>query len=166
MDRVACPWLISRFIDNEAQFLFLPKEEVIEYAKKTGAIPFDTPGAEIHHYKRDGISYCSFDALIEKYNLQKNQALEKLRKVVRASDTGPLESEPLAFALEAVASGAPLLTKTDHESLAMEFPFYDMIYAYIQREIITKKYKEEFEKLESRAERNNFIKEKIHEVWS
>lgn len=166
VDRVACPWLISRFIDKNAQFLFMPVKEILDYSKKTGAIPFDTPGAEIHHYERDGINYCSFDKLIEKYTLQSNQALEKLRKVVRAADTGPIESEPLAFGLEAVASGTPLLTNNDHESLALEFPFYDSLYAYIQQEIIVKEYMNEIEKLNSRAERNAFIKERIHQKWS
>lgn len=165
VDRVACPWLISRFIDKNAQFLFMPKEEILDYAKKTGAIPFDTPGAEIHHYERDGIKYCSFDNLIEKYKLQDNSALEKLRKVVRAADTGPIEAEPLAFGLEAVASGTPLLTNNDHESLAIEFSFYDSLYAYIQREIVVKKYKNEIENLSSRGERTSFIKEKISQIW-
>ena len=166
VDRVACPWLISRFIDKNAQFLFMPKEEILEYAKKTGAIPFDTPGAEIHHYERDGIKYCSFDNLIEKYHLQENKALENLRKIIRAADSGPLEAEPLAIGIEAIASGAPLLTKSDHESLALEFPFYDTIYAYLQRELIVEQYKNELEKLPGRSERNTFFKEKINQSWN
>lgn len=165
VDRVACPWLIKRFIDKDAQFIFMPKDQILDFVKKTNAIPYDTPGAEIYHYEKDGIKYCSFDSLIEKYHLDKNEALQDLRKIVRATDTGKLEDQPLSFGLEAIASGAPLLVNTDHDALALEFPFYDTLYAYLQREIIIKRYKKEMEGLKARSEITDFIKEKIHELW-
>lgn len=165
VDRVACPWLIKRFVDKEAQFIFLPKDQIMDFAKKTGATPFDTPGAELHHYERNGTKYCSFDAIVEKYKLDKNEALEEFRKVVRGADTEGGEVPALSAGLEAIASGAPLLVESDHDALELEFPFYDTLYVYIQREIIIKKYKSEIEKLGTRAERNAFLKKKIQELW-
>ncbi len=165
VDRVACPWLIKRFVDKEAQFIFLPKEEIMDFVKKTGAIPYDTPGAELYHFERDGTEYCSFDSIMEKYQLESNEALRELQKVVRAADTGTENEVPLAMGLEAIASGAPLIVETDHEALALEFPFYDTIYAYLQREVILKNHKTEIEQLNSREDRNAFFKKKIKESW-
>ena len=166
VDRVACPWLIKRFIDPEAQFLFFPKEKVMEFAKTTGGIPFDTPGAELHHYERDGIQHCSFDSLVEKYlktQVENDEALQKLRKIIRAADTGNLDV-PIAMGIEAIASGTSLIVDTDHEALNVQFPFYDAVYAYLQGEMIINKYKSEIEKIKSRGERNAYIKNKIREL--
>lgn len=162
VDRVACPWLIKRFIDENAQFIFLPKEEIAAFVEKTGAIPYDAKVGEIDHYSKDGINYCTFDALIEKYKL-KDEALEHLRKIVRAADTNRFQEEPLAYGLEAIACGVPLLTNSDHEALEMEFPFYDALYAYLQQDVIYKKYTKEIEMLSSRGERQAYVKEKIKE---
>lgn len=126
VDRVACPMLISRFIDKDAQFIFLPKEEILDFAGKTGAIPFDTPGAEIFHFEQDGVKYCSFDSLIEKYNLTSDPALQKVQEIVRAADTGKVNDFSMALRLEAIVSGTPLLAETDHDALVMEFPVYDI----------------------------------------
>jgi len=95
VDRVACPWLIRRFVDSEAEFLFVPKSQVDRVAKETGAIPFDAPGVELGHH--DG--QCSFDAIIAKYGLQ-DPALLYLAKIVNAADTDKLEAHPLAAGLE------------------------------------------------------------------
>ncbi len=165
VDRVACPWLIKRFVDKKAQFVFLPRDEIAPFVEKTGAIPFDTPPAELDHYERDGVKYCTFDAICEKYNLTADPALEKLRKIVRSADTEREPSELLAIGLEAVASGAPLLCDSDHDALELEFPFYDILYAYLQREVVMEKYKEEIAKFKSRGEQREFIKEKIKEMW-
>jgi len=163
VDRVACPWLIKRFIDEKAQFIFLStKDEIAAFVEKTGAIPYDAAVGDIDHYSKDGVNYCSFDAFIEKYKL-KDEALELLRKIVRAADTNKFQEEPLAFGLEAIACGAPLLTNSDHEALEMEFPFYDALYAYLQQEIIHKKYPEELKKLTTRGEKQAFVKEKLKE---
>ena len=88
VDRIACPWLISRFIDKEPEFIFVPKEEVMDVAKKEGAIPFDTPGAELHHFIENGYEYVSFDAIIRKYGL-KDPALLEMAKIVRSADSSP-----------------------------------------------------------------------------
>ncbi|MHA1865297.1 MAG: chromate resistance protein ChrB domain-containing protein [Candidatus Heimdallarchaeaceae archaeon] len=165
VDRVACPWLIKQFVDKKAQFIFLPREEITEFVEKTGAIPFDTgTGIELDHFERDGIKYCTFDAIIEKYNLTEDPALAKLRKIVRSGDTEREPSEKLAYGLEAVASGAPLLCESDHDALELEFPFYDILYAYLQREVILERYKKEIAELKTRGERRNFIKEKMKEL--
>src|SRR5213594_2612791 len=87
VDRIACPWLITRFVDAKAEFLFVPREKVDEVAKRQGAIPFDSPGVELTHYKDGGEERVSFDAIVKKYNL-KDPALLDLAEIVRTADAG------------------------------------------------------------------------------
>ncbi len=162
VDRVACPWLIKRFIDKEAQFIFMDKDKINEFVEKTGAIPFDTgTGIELDHHVCDGVKHCSFDAIFEKYNLFDNKALDKVREVVRAADTGV--ENPYAYGMEVVATGSVLLpdVEDDHDALVKEFPFYDALYAYFKRGLIIEEHKDEYMSLKSRAERNAFIKERL-----
>jgi len=168
VDRVACPWLIRRFIDPQAQFVFLPRDQIMEFVEKTGAIPFDTgTGIELDHYELEGIKHCTFDAIVRKYDLSGDDALSELQKIVRAADTsGGLEREPLALVLEVIASGMPLLCKSDHEALEKEFPMYDGFYAFMQRKIVLNKFAEEIKAFKSRGERREFIKKKISELTS
>ncbi len=168
VDRVACPWLIRRFIDPRAQFVFLPREQITDFVTKTGAIPFDTgTGIELDHYEEGGIKHCTFDAIVRKYKLTEDMALTDLQKVVRAADTsGGLEREPMAWALEVIASGMPLLCHSDHEALEKEFPMYDAFYAFMQRERVYGKFGTEIKAMKSRAERREFIKTKISELIS
>ena len=168
VDRVACPWLIRHFIDPRAQFVFLPRDQITEFVEKTGAIPFDTgTGIELDHYEENGIKHCTFDAIVKKYNLAEDTALSELQKVVRAADTsGGLEREPLAWVLEVIASGMPLLCKSDHEALEKEFPMYDGFYAFMQRKIVLNKFTDEIKAMKSRGERREFIIKKIHELPS
>ncbi|MHA1770648.1 MAG: chromate resistance protein ChrB domain-containing protein [Candidatus Thorarchaeota archaeon] len=167
VDRVASPWLIKRFIDARAQFVFLPRTEINHFVEKTGAIPYDTgTDIELDHHECDGEKHCTFDAIVEKYNLMDDPALERLRKIVRAADTIGPEAEPRAWALELVAVGAPLLVKSDHEALELEFPVYDALYAYFQYEIVKEKYADEMKKLQSRGERQEFAKKKMAELPS
>src|SRR4030042_745927 len=100
VDRVACPWLITRFVDSNAEFLFVPKSKVIEIAEKTGAIPFDTEGAELHHRG----DRCTFNAIIEDYQLS-DESLLRMAKVINAADTGRLDADPLAAGFEDIAVG-------------------------------------------------------------
>lgn len=165
VDRVACPWLIKHFVDKEAQFIFLPREDIQDYVSKTAAIPFDTgTGVELDHYEENGEKYCTFDAIIKKYKLEKKPALVRLGEIVRAADTDRLAEEPLASGLEAIASGAPLLVDSDHEALELEFPFYDVLYTYLKREIIVKKFENKIKTFKTRKERNIFIKQKVSEI--
>jgi hypothetical protein len=129
VDRIACPWLISRFVDKEPEFIFVPKEEVMDVAKKEGAIPFDTPGAELHHFIENGYEYVSFDAIIRKYGL-KDPALLEMAKIVRSADASPPDAVPEGAGLEAAALGFRLIAKNDHENMKLQFPLYDALYAY------------------------------------
>ncbi|KKM69457.1 hypothetical protein LCGC14_1450610 [marine sediment metagenome] len=161
IDRVASPWLIKRFVDKRAQFIFLPRDEITDFVAKTGATPFDTTGVELTHHVCNDEKHCTFDAIVEKYMLETDEALQQVRKLVRAADTGGIKEEPLAWALEVIAVGTPMLVDSDHEALEKEFPLYDAVYAYFQQKIIREKFKDEIEKLKSRGERQSFIKQKL-----
>ena len=130
VDRVACPWLIRRFVDSEAEFIFVPKSQVMEAAAREKAIPFDSPGAELNH-RGDG---CTFNAIIEDYGLS-DPGLLRLAEIVRAADTDNLESEPLAAGLEAIAVGYSLRFPDDYENLEAQFPVYDALYAWCRLEV-------------------------------
>jgi hypothetical protein len=125
VDRVACPWLITRFIDSEAEFIFVPKTKVLEMAEKIGAIPFDTPGAALHH--RDDL--CTFDVLIDAYGLT-DRALIRMARIVNAADTHRLETDPLSAGLEAIAAGYGLRFPDDRENLKRQFEVYDALFAW------------------------------------
>lgn len=127
VDRVACPWLIRRFVDPEAQFLYVPPEQVLQVAGREGAVPFDVPGVELGHHGPE----CSFDAIIRKYNLS-DPALERLAVIVRGADTAAKELAPESQGLEAIAEGFRLVYGDDHQLLERELPVYDALYAYCQ----------------------------------
>lgn len=134
VDRIACPWLISRFIDKDAEFLFVPKDKVIETAKKVGAIPFDTPGVELTHFEENGKEYVSFDSIIKKYNL-KDPALLELAKIVRGADASIPDAPPESAGLEAAALGFRTIAKDDFENMKLQFPMYDALYAYCKQRL-------------------------------
>ncbi len=132
VDRIACPWVISRFIDKEPEFLFVPKEKVLEVAEKENAIAFDTPGAELFHYKENGSEHVSFDAIIKKYNLT-DPALLEFAKIVRGADANIPDIPPESPGLEAAALGFREIAKDDHENMKLQFPLYDAMYAYVKQ---------------------------------
>jgi hypothetical protein len=125
VDRVACPWLITRFVDSQAEFLFVPMDQVPATAEREGAIPFDSPGAELTH---DG-DLCSFDVIIRNYRLS-DKALLRMARIVNAADTDRFERDPVAAGLEAVAVGYSLRFPDDLENLEHQFPVYDALYAW------------------------------------
>ena len=125
VDRIACPWLIRRFIDPAAEFLFVPDGEVMETARREGAVPFDVPGAELGHHG----DQCSFDAFLDKYKLA-DPALNALARIVRGADTDARDIAKEAWGLYAVASGFREISRDDHENIARQFPVYDALYAY------------------------------------
>jgi hypothetical protein len=127
VDRIACPWLIRKFVDPEAEFLYVAKEEVAAVAKREGATPYDVPGAELGHVGPE----CSFDAIIRKYEL-KDPALLRLAKIVRGADTDALELTPESRGLVAIADGFRRVYQDDHAQLAAEMPVYDALYAHCQ----------------------------------
>ena len=130
VDRIACPWLIKRFVDPNAEFLYVPSEEVLAVAEQTGAIPYDVPGVELGHHGAE----CSFDAIIKKYELI-DPALLCLARIVRGADTPDKDLTPESRGLEAIAEGFRLLYQDDHEQLVAESVVYDALYAYCQQSL-------------------------------
>jgi hypothetical protein len=133
VDRIACPWLIRRFIDADAEFLFVPRERVLEVADAEGAHSYDAPGAEYTH--RDG--KCSFDVLVEEFKLTSDPALARLAEIVHAADIAQdRDSSPEGPGLYAIAHGFALLHGTkDQAKLDMETPMYDALYAWCQDQV-------------------------------
>jgi len=156
VDRVACPWLIKRFVDPHANFLFVPPEKIPE-AEKDGATPYDAKGVELGHHG----DKCSFDAIIEKYELT-DPALLELAKIVRAADTDRFELAAESIGLEAIASGSMMIAKDDHKAIEKQTYLYDSLYAYCQLQLIKKKYANEIEKLEPK-QRHAFLRSKVKE---
>src|SRR5437667_12852090 len=113
VDRIACPWLIKKFVDQKAEFLFVAADKVLETAKKETATPFDAPGAELTHYKQGGADYVSFDAILRKYHLA-DRALLELAKIVRGADTTIPDAPPESAVPGAPAVGLAALAK-DHD---------------------------------------------------
>lgn len=129
VDRIACPWLIRRFINPDAEFLFVPADQVLSVVEETGAIPYDVPGVELGHHGAE----CSFDAILAKYRLT-DPALARLALIVRGADTPAKDLTPESRGLEAIADGFRLLYDDDHAQLAAESVVYDALYAYCRRQ--------------------------------
>lgn len=127
VDRIACPWLIKRFVDSQAEFLYVPTDQVLATAEREGAIPFDIPNVELGHHGPE----CSFDAILKKYNLT-DPALQRLALIVRGADTPAKDLTPESRGLEAVADGFRRIYDDDHQQLAAESVVYDALYAYCQ----------------------------------
>jgi hypothetical protein len=125
VDRVACPWLISRFIDPTQEFLYVPADRVLAEAERHGATPYDIPDVELGHHG----PFCSFDALMEKYGLHgSDPALDRLALIVRGADTADKDLTPESRGLDAIAGGFQQMGIGDHEKLEREFPLYDALY--------------------------------------
>ena len=134
VDRVACPWLITRFVDSDAEFLFVAASQVEKTAQETGATPFDVPGAELGHSE----GRCSFESIIQKYGL-KEPGLLRLAKIIHAADIDEeLKKDPIASGLEAIATGFSLRFPEDEENLAHQFDVYDALYAWCKLEVAKK----------------------------
>jgi hypothetical protein len=130
-DRIACPWLIRRYIDHDAEIVYVPRDEVLGYAERTGAISFDAAGARYTH--RDGL--CTFEVLVEDHRLGGDPALALVAKVVHGADVSEdADVTPQSRGLEAIARGFMLLGLTDQEQLRLELPVYDALYAWARNE--------------------------------
>ena len=125
IDRIACPWLIARFIDKTPEFLFVPTEKVLAVARETGAVPYDIPGVEMSH---EG-EFCSFDTFLKKYQLT-DPALQQLAVIVRGADTSRLDLAPQAPGLLALSLGLSRVFSDDHEMLQHGMVMYDALYAW------------------------------------
>jgi hypothetical protein len=129
IDRIACPWLVARFIDREPEFLYVPGADVMRVAAATGAIPYDVPGVELGHVG----ALCSFDAFLAKYRLV-DPALARLAVIVRGADTDRLDLAPQSAGLLAISRGLSACHADDHQMLAHGMVIYDALYAWYQRE--------------------------------
>ena len=131
-DRIACPWLIRKFIDPDAEIVYVPRDEVLAYAASTGATSFDAPGARYTH--RDGL--CSFEVLIEDNALGSDPALALMARVVHGADVSEdADATPQSAGLQAIADGFALLEIDDLRQLELELPVYDALYAWARREV-------------------------------
>ena len=133
VDRIACPWLIRKFVDPHAEFLYVPSGEVANVARSTGAIPFDVPGVELHHYSESGVDYVSFDAIVRKYRLT-DPALLELARIVREADGGSGGTAEGA-GLAAAAMGFREIAHDDHDNQRLQFPLYDALYAFCRAKV-------------------------------
>jgi hypothetical protein len=136
VDRVACPWLIKKFVDPQAEFHFAPAEQVMAEAERLNAIPFDVPNVELGHHGKE----CSFEAIMRKYGLAADPGLSLLAKIVNGADTdNSLWNQPEAAGLKAVAEGFRHLGfKDDHELNSAEWIVYDALYAYCRETAATR----------------------------
>ena len=132
IDRIACPWLIKNFVDIEAEFIYVPKEQVFVKAKELDAIPYDIPGAEYSHYGNE----CTFDFIIKKHQLT-NAALLQIAAIVRGADTDQFNLAPQSAGLWAISAGLSHNYKDDHQMLEVGMKIYDALYSwakYVQEE--------------------------------
>jgi hypothetical protein len=159
VDRTACPWLIKKFIDPKAEFVFVPVEKIEEVVKKEKAIPYDAPNIELTHHGEK----CSFDTIVEKYKITDPAVLE-LAKIVRAADTDKMDTVPEAAGLEAIMTGIGIMTKDDHEAIKKARTTYDALYTNCKLKLISDKYKNEIEQMD-RRKRREFLKKKLIK-WS
>ena len=134
VDRIACPWLIARFIDKEPTFLFVPARDVLAVAKKEDAVPYDVPDVELGHHG----DQCSFDAFVDKYKLT-DPALRELALIVRGADTDARGLTPESAGLYAVATGFQALARDDFDNMKKQFPVYDALYDYCRARVTTAK---------------------------
>jgi protein-tyrosine-phosphatase len=132
VDRIACPWLISRFVDPKPEFLFVPAAQVREAAAREGAIPYDIPNVELGHHG----AHCSFDAFLERYELA-DPGLAALALIVRGADTDDRRLTPESAGLYAAATGFQVTSRDDFDNMARQFPMYDALYAYCRAEART-----------------------------
>jgi len=131
VDRIACPWLIKKFVDPDAEFLFVPKDKVLEVAEREGAIPFDYPGVELGHHDNK----CSFEAIVEKYKID-DPAVKCLAEIVHGADVKEdLYKIPESAGLRAIAHGFAALIKDDYKKMELEFPIYDALYEYCKAKV-------------------------------
>jgi hypothetical protein len=154
VDRTACPWLIKRFIDPKAEFLFLPLEKIPEVVKKK-AIPYDCPDVELGHHG----AQCSFDSIIKKYKITDPAVLE-IAKIVRGADTNRYDIAPEAAGLEATMSGIAYGSRNDFEAVRKAKPVYDALYLHCKLKALRNQYRKKLEKMD-KGEKRKFLRSKL-----
>jgi hypothetical protein len=157
VDRTACPWLIKKFINPKAEFIFVPPEKIEEIVKTQKAIPFDAPGVKLGH--RDG--KCSFETIIEEYNL-KDPVLHELAKIIHSADTNDKAAAPEGTGLDAIMTGARFDAKDDFEAVEKAAYVYDALYNYCKFKLLREKHKDELAKMD-RKQQTEFLRKKMRE---
>jgi len=157
VDRTACPWLIKKYIDSQAEFMFVPVEKIEEVVKMQGATPFDAPGVKLGH-KDDK---CSFETIMEAYGIN-DPVLHELAKIIRSADTRDVTLAPEGMGLSAIMTGARLNVKDDFEAVERAAYVYDALYSYCRLKLIREKHANELAKM-NRKQQNEFLKEKMRE---
>jgi hypothetical protein len=157
VDRTACPWLIKKFIDPQAEFIFVPTEKIGEVVSDRGATPFDAPGVTLGH--KDG--KCSFETIIEEYELE-DPVLNELAKIVHSADTQDTSLAPEGVGLSATMTGARFNARDDFEAVESAAYVYDALYSYCKFRLLREKHKEELAKM-SRGEQRAFLLRKMRE---
>ena len=155
VDRTACPWLIRKFVDPQAEFIFVPTEKIEGVTETQGATPFDVPGVKLGH--RDG--KCSFETIIEEYELE-DRVLHELAKIVHSADTRDTELAPEGIGLSAIMTGARFNVKDDFEAVEKAAYVYDALYTYCKLMLLREKYKDELGKM-NRKQQREFLKKKM-----
>lgn len=157
VDRTACPWLIRKFIDPKAEFIFVSVDKIGEVVEKQGAIPFDAPGVKLGH--RNG--KCSFETIMEEYDL-KDPVLQKVAEIVHSGDTSDKTVAPEGTGLDAIMTGIRLNAKDDFEAIQKAKIVYDSLYSYCKFKIIRKKYSKELEQM-THKQQIDFLHERMQE---
>jgi hypothetical protein len=157
VDRTACPWLIRKFIDPKAEFIFTPPEKIDEAVKTQGAIPFDVEDVPLGH--RNG--KCSFETIIEEYGL-KDPVLHELAKIVHSADTSDKTLAPEGIGLDAIMTGARFNAKDDWEAVERAAYIYDALYSYCKLKLLREKHKDELKKID-RKQQNEFLRTRMRE---
>ena len=157
VDRTACPWLIRKFIDPEAEFLFVPTEKIEETAKKQQAIPFDAPEVKLGH--RDG--KCSFETILEEYRLA-DPVLHELAKIVHSADTSDKGLAPEGIGLDAIMTGARFNAEDDFEAIEEAAYVYDALYSYCKFKLLREKYMNDLAKMD-RKQQSELLRKKMQE---
>jgi hypothetical protein len=157
VDRTACPWLIKKFVDPQAEFIFVPTEKIEEAAKTQKAIPFDAPGVKLGHRNVK----CSFETIIEEYHL-KDPVLTELAKIVHSADTSDKELATEGIGLDAIMTGARFNAKDDYEAVEKAAYVYDALYSYCKFKLLREKYKNELAKMD-RKQQSEFLRKKMQE---
>jgi len=155
VDRTACPWLIKKFVDPQAEFIFVSKERIEQVTKTQKAIPFDAPEVKFGH--RNG--KCSFETIIEEYHI-KDPVLTELAKIVHSADTSDKELAPEGIGLDAIMTGARFNAKDDFEAVEKAAYVYDALYSYCEFKLLRKKYKSKLAKM-NRKQQSEFLRRKM-----
>ncbi|MGQ9530132.1 MAG: chromate resistance protein ChrB domain-containing protein [Candidatus Bathycorpusculaceae bacterium] len=157
VDRTACPWLIKKFVDPEAEIIFVSAEKIEEIVEKEGVIPFDAPGVKLGHKS----GKCSFETIIEEYKI-KDPVLHELAKIVHAADTRDTAVASEGVGLSAIMTGARFNVKDDFEAVEKAEYVYDALYSYCKFKLLREKYKNELAKIKQKQQ-NEFLKRKMRE---